>query len=358
MWLLYFLIGSFCFFFTALYKQSQSNLNRQLNKTIVKTKHFTVFIIGFICITVSSLRFPHEGTDTYSYMLLFQAIEKTNDLFSFNNEPGFLLFTKICSVFTSNFICYLFVVNTFLWISLYNFVCKYSSNVRYSLWLFLFLGYLDSSMCLIRQYLALAVLLYSYKYILKRNFIKFLLIVLIASTFHTTAIIFIISYFLIKINLKKNPIIIYTIICVITFVLTDFFYSLLDLIPLYKSYLTNSTFGVQDNIKLAPVLNFLILYIIIVFIIKHANNSIATLIIVGSLFTIFSFKFTQIGRITTYFSIYSIILLPNALNVIYDKRKKLFYTSFFFLLFLLRYIIIAYFRPEWTGVYPYKLNLL
>ena len=45
-----------------------------------------------------------------------------------------------------------------------------------------------------RAYLAISFLLLSIKYIIDRNFIKFLIFVLIATLFHTSAIVFLIIY--------------------------------------------------------------------------------------------------------------------------------------------------------------------
>ncbi len=96
---------------------------------------------------------------------------------------------------------------------------------------FLMYGMLFYSMNFLRQYTAATVVLYSYEYIKKKDFLRFLAMVLFASCFHWSALIMIPMYFLLQIRIQPIVLTIYFMIAalllvyswnVINFVLDSF----------------------------------------------------------------------------------------------------------------------------------------
>lgn len=359
MWLLYFF---FTFFLGwTLIKYSIKPNIREKSVFPVRASSFTFWNIALGCIIVSSLRFPKIGTDTFVYKSIFEIIGKSDNIFGFAYEYGFVFFTKLVSSISSDFYAYLFVINIVIWLCLFLFLKRNSENFSLSLWLFLLLGFLDSSMCLIRQFMALSILLMSYKYLVARRLLIFILFVCLASSFHITSFVFIISYFMWNIKVGgKKALLCYIALCIGTYLLSNQFFVLLESLGIYSEYLLNSNYGLQENSKLAPILNFFQLFLLVVFCMQCnrrcdepiINNMIA-LVAIASFFTILSFRFTQIGRVASYFSIFIIVLLPNTLRKlpVYERNA---WTLFFLAVFIMRYVVIAYFRPEWSGVYPYK----
>lgn len=59
-------------------------------------------------------------------------------------------------------------------------------------------------MNLLRQYTAIAILLFSLQYVIDRSFGKFIIIVLLATTVHQTAICFSLIYFVYPIKISKK----------------------------------------------------------------------------------------------------------------------------------------------------------
>ena len=74
-------------------------------------------------------------------------------------------------------------------------IYRYSPMYLVSMLLFLFLGDWAGSFNGVRQYLAAAVLFAGHRLILKRKFVPYLLVVFLASLFHTTALVMIVPYF-------------------------------------------------------------------------------------------------------------------------------------------------------------------
>ena len=333
----------------------------QALKLPVKNRTFYYWTISIPFILISSLRYPHLGTDTYAYEDIFNKIIHLENIFDFNLELGFTFITKLISFITTNFQIYLLIITTIFWYLQYLSFKKFSIDFRQSLWLLLLLSYLDISMSLIRQYFAIVILLNSYEYILNRKFFKFIILVGIASLFHKTALVFIISYFIYNIKIKKHLFLVFNILCIVSYFATN---SIFDLISnyggVYALYLGNSDFGIQESSKLASLLNFAVLYAfsaICIFERKIYEDKFAyhlmLMLLIATIITIPSFRLTQLSRVSFYFSSFLCFLLPIYFNM-KSIRMKNFYMIIIYSALLLRYCVIAFFRPEWYGLYPYK----
>lgn len=115
----------------------------------------------------------------------------------------------------------------------------YKKNYNYNTWLFFYtfpLFYL-ASLSIMRQWCAVAIIFFSYKYIEEKFFIKFLLCIFIASLFHQTAILLTPIYFFQYIKLNKK---IYVLIFFISFfslnILKKIFLLDLGILSKYRSY--------------------------------------------------------------------------------------------------------------------------
>lgn len=366
MWFLYLLLTYILFLSFAFYnaRTQWSYLRCSNNIVISKNIIYILFILIFL-LFFSTLRFPKEATDTANYFRLFDEINNPNYHIKLALKPewGYWSFNKLIGLFTRNHQIFLFVINVFVLCSIFNFINKYSQNVWFSILLFIFLGYFDSTMTLIRFNIALAITLFAYPYIITRKTIKFFLCVFIASLFHISAWVFAISYFINLKSLTNKKYIVFLISLIILYFFTDkLIHSFFDIFSFYSSYENNATFGVQSSAKVAPILEFLILLLITIFshynIRKKKQISIETLIfnltLIACYFTMLSFIFTPIGRIGKYFAIGTIVLLPNVIESIENVKHKFFLRTFIITIFILRYFIIAYFRPEWYQIYPYK----
>lgn len=163
-------------------------------KKISKNK-WLYCLLCMIMILVSGLRF-NTGNDYNSYYEIHYIINNTSieNLFQFVStrglEPVFVFFCK----FFSNFEVFIFA-SAFISISLKSFFifkkCKYPFIcvfLYYSMY-FLFL-----EMGIIRQSLAISVLLFAINYIKDKKFLKFFIIVLISSLIHSSSILFLPAY--------------------------------------------------------------------------------------------------------------------------------------------------------------------
>lgn len=79
-----------------------------------------------------------------------------------------------------------------------------SVNVVFSILLILLTRYYFITLNIVRQAIAMSIILCSYKYLKERNVKKYILTILLASCFHMTALIYIPVYLLYKIDWKKK----------------------------------------------------------------------------------------------------------------------------------------------------------
>lgn len=177
-----------------------------------------LLIVFVILATTSALRYSTGYDYSYTYAPGFEEVLNNPDisLFGHHYEPGYMLLEKIVAFFSSNYQM-IFVVTSVLIIGLFciNYA-KYSSNVYLSVILFILLSEYYCSMNFIRQTIAGVIALFAIPFLKKKKFLPYLLIVLVASTFHKSALILMPFFFINLIPLTK---IVFVIYCAVTAVL-------------------------------------------------------------------------------------------------------------------------------------------
>ena len=184
-----------------------------------RKKDLIFLLIVFVILAITSaLRYSTGYDYSYTYAPGFEEVLNNPDisLFGHHYEPGYMLLEKIVAFFSSNYQM-IFVVTSVLIIGLFciNYA-KYSSNVYLSVILFILLSEYYCSMNFIRQTIAGVIALFAIPFLKKKKFLPYLLIVLVASTFHKSALILIPFFFINLIPLTK---IVFVIYCAVTAVL-------------------------------------------------------------------------------------------------------------------------------------------
>jgi hypothetical protein len=137
---------------------------------------------------------PGVGYDFDSYLLIFNNFS----ILSFavgNIELGFLSLMFLSKELSDDFNIFLLLVATISIIVKFQVIKKYSPYLFISVLLYFTQEFLARDFGNIRQGLAIAFTAYSVQYAYERELFKFLILLFIATLFHTTAIVFIIIYF-------------------------------------------------------------------------------------------------------------------------------------------------------------------
>ena len=318
-----------------------------------------IFILFFV---LSVLRSSNVGTDLYVYLDIFNNVKNTEvdlNLFQSRFEFGYILFNKFIYYFFQNEQFFIAITATIVLIGFYFFINKYSKNKWLSAFLFVGIGIFAFSLSVIRASLAGIIILFSYKYLKERNFLKFSLLVLVACFFHIGAIVFIISYPITYLKIDKTFYKLITIVFIGLFVfLNEVTLFVIQYFPKYSYYISGAY--MQGDIRIAAVKSFLIFLIIILLGIitnYHKNSEDGKMwlqiLIIGLLFLGLSMKYTLFNREAWYFNIFSLTYLPNAVETIKNKWLKFIILILIIVLFILDSLITLFMRPEWSGISPY-----
>ncbi len=142
---------------------------------------------------VSALRYD-VGTDyDFIYKKYFYYINEGTDKFT---EPLFNFINIVAYHIKQDPVVMFAIVSFLIYIFVFMAIHQQSEHVCLSILVFVISGIFFNSMNQIRQAITMAMFLYSLKYLFKRDAFNYFIIVLIACTIHTSAIIYIPIYFL------------------------------------------------------------------------------------------------------------------------------------------------------------------
>lgn len=327
-------------------------INSQNSKNLFFGK--IAFLMLFL---MSALRFD-VGWDYESYYNLIEKNMKFYEAQLDRLEPlnqllikisQYFEFTQFYFIITSLIICFYFYA-TFR---------SYSSNFAVSTLLFLSLPiFFFSSLAIIRQFTALAIVFYSFKYIEFRQILKFSLFLIIATLFHKSAIIAFPLYYLFR---WKPHFYFFPIIYVFGFFSSDLLYLMVEnVLPQYLKYLDKSIGQGGDKVLiLFQILGLFLLFFINRLKRQQTRNNFYFLSFFVGLFVWSSLaKYGHAGfRGGLYYIVFFLLLVPNI--IIEIKQKKLLvevtYTICFF--FFLLTLYLGKMNPKKDPNIPYRTFL-
>ena len=180
------------------------------------------------------LRYKYIGADTIGYVNFFQREIRT---FSFGNlfnqdlmrfEIGYRLYVKLISLFTENYTVFFLVNGVIIFGSLLRFAKKYTDNPFVFFFLFMTLGTYSFMETGLRQTLAIIICLWSIDFLKDRKIIRFILVVLLASMFHVSAIVFLLILPLFVIKRIDRTIVTHAVVALVFFFGFAFFQDLFN----------------------------------------------------------------------------------------------------------------------------------
>lgn len=295
-----------------------------------KSKLIFSFIGLVIPILIFSLRYD-VGTDYANYLNLYKRWSSLSigDIIAKKNlEIFFIIIMKIAYIFKTPQIIFI-IYSTANILIIYKAIQTNKNKISVSLAFLLFLLiYTSIVLNVIRQSLAVAIIAYSYKYIIKRNFKKFLICVILASLFHTTALIIIPFYF---INYQKDGRKDKTIKLLITIgsVLVVIFYArligVLTQINAFSKYLLYDNSIESNNYMF--FIKFLTFSLLLIFRKKlynynKKNKMYYYFLLVDLILYSTGFISPFIKRIALYFGISEIFIISQIPKIIKEKKYK------------------------------------
>lgn len=269
----------------------------------------------FVVLTAVSVFRVNTGNDYNGY------INKFHDAF-YNihvvTEPGFNIITKLCYWFTGSE-AYLLVFAVFAIATVFIFLlAMYKDSKEFFMTFFLFMafGYYFQSLNTVRYYLALALVLYSMGFVMDRKYVRFIIIVLIATCFHKTAIVAIPIFILARLEYKRWMYGIIALAGISGLIFKSQYMKLfLKIYPTYVNEKENLMSGSATLINVLRTMAVLILAILLYrkCVVNKENNFYFNLNFFALiLYSCFSFV-PYLSRIGYYLTISQIYFIPNLL---------------------------------------------
>ena len=355
-----FLIAGMLLEFTAKRKEAtiteeNSRLKKENKHTFYQLAFFLIVI--FVLWFLTAFRSVRIGNDTYNYFWYFQLFGERGIDPNSRLEIGYQILNVLVAKISHNPYFFLGVVATICYVGTGIYIYKYSDNIVFST-ILLFPIAFSVYTNILRQAIAMVICLFAYQAIKKKKYWLAILLILLASSFHTSALIMLALLF--HRIIPKRPLVV---------------------IPLTAIFIALSLSGAMDNILAILMGSYggyyeldritdgwlgiayyciraLVFYGIafLSYEKKVKENSLVLSLFTMILITVsFGFSLNLFSRATNYFLLIAMVELPNALHRGGLKHKKI-------LMFLLGFIMVLYFlvtliiRPEWNNLYPYQFN--
>lgn len=290
-----------------------------------------IFLFGALTslITISGLR-ANIG-DTYFYKHAYENNDFTLELVFAEKDIGFGFLQMFLQKFISDDPQILIFVTALITNSLIVFVLyHYSRLIEISLYVYITGGLFLVSMNGIRQVLAAAIAFVAIKYLIKGNFIKYALIIVIASLFHQSALILIPFFFLVRFKAWSKATVALLVLSVVFVIGYEQFSKLLFKAieeTQYGHYQSFSEGGANILRSIVTAVPIIIAYLGRDKLREIMPNSdyIVNMSLIGLMFMLISTQNWIFARFSIYFELYQLILISWIIKLFREKDEKLIY---------------------------------
>jgi len=307
-----------------------------------KFSQYSSLAILIIMWLLVSLR-DNVGTDWDAYYEFYK--ESTDSV-----EIGYALVNNFFSGINLPYNLFLFIINGVALTLMFFFLKRNAFFLSFGLLIFFSDLFLYYNLSAIRQGIAIAITCFSINFAIERKKTFFVISVLTAACFHTTAIAFLIVYFLPR---KKLPLKTYMFFLIGFLVANVFLQSISELITLYT--LKNAEFYTSQQEQVDNIVNLFYVGIIkrsvIILLIIAAREKIFNLPNIYYFFNLYLFGFAiylssylispDIGtRLSSYFTIFEIVLAGCLIYSLESLKSRVIVASVFTIMAF--YKILAY----------------
>lgn len=321
-------IYTLLFFLLVFVTLSTQERNNNQNKGA-----FIVFVLLYIFL--GGLRGSHVGSDTFGYILhieSFRQMTYSDILLMFESDKVGWLFFKLVSSPFHTYTPYFLILQVLFWIPVSMIIHKYSKNSLFALLLFVSFRFAYFPMTGMRQGVALALVFLSLKYLLDNKNIKFVMLVILASSFHKSAIVFLLALVLRHIKLQYN---VKSIVAVLFACVFVFIIPINSLSGVTESEFAYSAYLQQQNEKTSNI--FLLIMNILSFVYLNLvdksftqdrlNNILFNLSFVSMIFSLFTFVHPIFARVGMYFGFFVPLAIANTIPLYNGQNtRKVFVT--------------------------------
>lgn len=316
----------------------QENINQNQNR-------FFMLVTWLILGLVSGLRWG-VGTDYWQYSVNYSLYRDSSwGNISIFDEPGIKIISKISSSIYNDYTLMFLIISLLTVFLIEKTIFENSRMITLSLLLFVFTGVWHGTFNIIRQYIAAAIIFSGHKYIVEKQFFKYVLICILASLFHISAIVFLLLYFIPKKKIKNRHLVLIIIFIIVAITSYD---SMINI----AGFLKNKTISVNSYL-LKEVNVFRVLTKVIpvpfYFIFSKKNylskkdNFYINMMFVNAALVVATSNSAYLSRLWIYTDLFSLLYYPVILDIKLEKLKPILVilVLFFYFLFWTYEIIIT-----------------
>jgi transmembrane protein EpsG len=323
---------------------------------LVKPNKFLVFCVIVCLVLISGLR-TNIG-DTYFYKHSYEINDFTWEFIQSQKDFGFGILQSLLKKFSNDPQILIFttalITNVLIVIVLY----RYTRVFDLSLYVYITSGLFLVSMNGIRQFLAAAIIFTGTKFLFKGRWKLFILIVLLASTFHQSALILIPTYFLVRLKAWSKSTIILLVCGILILISFDQFSSILfsaikdSQYGQYVDFAEGGANWMRVAVTGAPI--------IIAYLGREKlqqllpeSDYIVNMALLDLFFMVISTQNWIFARFSIYFSLYQLILISWVVKLFSKRDQKLIYYGI-----ILCYFFYYYYENVISLNIVYKSNFL
>ena len=337
---------------------------------IADRKHnlFLAVSIGYFAI-LAMFRSQSVGSDTTRYcsdFLRLASQSRLEDALALTGrERGFVILNYAISRLSKSPQLLLIVCAGFVFYSTYRLFRKYSRLPWLSTFLFFTLMIFDFFLSGLRQSIAIAILFFAYDALIQKKVVRYYVLVLLASLFHTTALAFLVVYPLAQMRSTKVYVSV-LVACAIAVMVAwqPMLQLLLRFFPRYIYYVGESAF--DGDGKTAVLCNAAVYISVLIFgeLLKerrglppknYEERVNFRLIALLMLISVMSLNATVFSRLSEYLVPFICLYLPNALVGRKEEKNREYAIWILVACFTVYALVIHLLRtPEWQTTYPYS----
>lgn len=324
-------------------------------------KNYIIYKYIFLLLTIylmiiSGFRDISVGLDTIGYYHYFNRDLDFYDIGEYYGYQGMLFWYSalIIKHLFDDFQVLLILIG-FVSIGLFSrFIWKYSRYPLLSLFIYASGGFFAIGLSLVRQYLALSLLIYAFDFIANRKILKFIFMVIVAILIHPSSLLFLPAYFISTIAVKKKTILLYIVSTIVGFVLAGI------VINVMSALFFGGLYSLDDDTIGGGKITFIayIIILLIALIRKNTliNNSRLNVMYINFLWiTIMiqstAFIFPIASRAAYMYGVFLIVFIPEIIYSLKNIYFKVSVTTMLIILLLSIYFLKFY---NLNDIYPYK----
>lgn len=293
--------------------------------SLLKDRKWILFLSALLLLIVGGFRAESVGTDTLNYKNLFDWYGDAlfNSLHA--TEPGYVLLQLfvVRNGLTYNALIFIVQFVSIFLLTLY--AKKISHRPQYVLLCYVLLYYYLYSLNTTRQYLAAPCLLLSFYELDKGSIKKFVLLVVSAMMFHTSAFV---GFFALLFYKKRLTMRVQTILLLLTFIIgitaipQTIALSLMSFVPsVFIEYILDTGEYRELGFSLSRLL-LTIFSVVLVVMLRNDSNKLSLLTFGICILNLFAFQ-PVIARMAQFFTIIQIALIPEIPYLLKQKYKSL-----------------------------------